>query len=151
MRRRDFLLTAISTAWLGCRPSGVDANDEEIGPLLAPAALAARIDDAKSGKVAVLYVGPEALFKRGRVPGARNIGEAGTEAGRKALQSTFAQLPQETEVVVYCGCCPTRSCPNVRPASAMIRASRRANARVLDLPTRFGTDWADKGFPVEQG
>lgn len=122
-----------------------------MGPWLPPAELAARIDDVKAGKIAVLYVGPEALFRRGRVPGARSVGEAGSPEGRRALSAELARLPAETEVVVYCGCCPLANCPNVRPASAALRAAGRANARVLDLPTRFATDWADKGYPVERG
>jgi len=149
MKRRSFLGGALSLAFVGCRTTGDGATDE-IGPLLAPAALAARTDDIKAGKIAVLYVGPDALFGRGHVPGARNVGPPDSAAGRRALTEALAKVPAETEIVLYCGCCPTRSCPNVRPASAALRALGRANARMLDLPTRFATDWADKGYPVER-
>jgi hypothetical protein len=124
---------------------------ESIGPLLAPASLAGRMADVKEGKVAVLYIGPAKLFGQGRIPGARNVGEAGDDDGRRALSAALASVPKDTEIVLYCGCCPVRSCPNVRPASAALRALGRPNARVLDLPTRFATDWADKGYPVERG
>jgi hypothetical protein len=148
--RRAFLGGAVSVAlFAGCRPSG--DSSAEIGPLLAPAALAARIEDVKSGKVAVLYFGPDALFGRGRVPGARKLGELDSDEGRRALTAALAGIPPTTEIVLYCGCCPVRSCPNVRPASAAVRALGRTNAKVLDLPTRFATDWADKGYPVEKG
>lgn len=120
----------------------------EIGPLLAPAALTARMADIESGKVAVYYVGPDELFAKHRVPGAKKLGPVSTDEGRAALVAALASLPPDGEAVVYCGCCPVRSCPNVRPASAVIRASGRKNARVLDLPTRFTTDWTDKGYPV---
>ena len=40
--------------------------------------------------------------------------------------------------------------PLLATASAALRALGRPNARVLDLPTRFATDWADKGYPVER-
>jgi hypothetical protein len=126
------------------------AASDAIGPLLAPAALAARVADIKSGKIAVLYMGPDHLFGQGHVPGARNIGEAGEAEGRRALTAALATIPAETEIVLYCGCCPVRSCPNVRPASAALRALGRANASVLDLPTRFAADWKDKGYPVER-
>lgn len=149
MKRRSFLGGALSLAFVGCRTSG-DGSTDEIGPLLAPAALAARIDDIKAGKIAVLYVGPDALFGRGHVPGARNVGPPDSAAGRRVLTEALAKVPAETEIVLYCGCCPTRSCPNVRPASAALRALGRANARMLDLPTRFATDWADKGYPVDR-
>lgn len=146
--RRSFLSALLaSLPFAACRPP----SEGEIGPSLAPAELAARLAEVKEGKIAVLYVGPAALFERGHVPGARDVGEVSTEAGRRALESTLAALPKETEVVLYCGCCPVANCPNVRPASAMIRASGRPNGRVLDLPTRFATDWADKGYPVARG
>ena len=38
----------------------------------------------------------------------------------------------------------------VRPASAALKELGRPNARVLDLPTRFATDWTDKGYAVER-
>ncbi len=148
VRRRSFLAGGLSLALFGCRSKG--DGEETIGPLLAPGALAARIDEIKAGKIAVLYVGPDALFGRGHVPGARQIAPVDSEAGRRALAEALARVPAETEIVLYCGCCPVRSCPNVRPASAALRALGRANARVLDLPTRFATDWADKGYPVER-
>jgi thiosulfate/3-mercaptopyruvate sulfurtransferase len=153
MRRRDFVAGTFAATILSvaCRSSS-DGSDssEPIGPNLAPAALAARLGDVSGGKIAVLYVGPPALFARGHVPGAKNIGEVSTADGRGALAAAVAALAPETEVVLYCGCCPLKNCPNVRPASAFIRGSGRKNAHVLDLPTRFATDWADKGYPVER-
>lgn len=151
--RREFLaglLPGLLAA--GCRSKGeAPLADESIGPLLAPATLASRLDDVNAGKIAVLYVGPDALFVRGRVPGARNVGAIDSDEGRKNLSDALGKVPAETEVVLYCGCCPVRSCPNVRPASAVLRALGRPNARVLDLPTRFAADWTDKGYPVERG
>jgi hypothetical protein len=119
--------------------------------LLAPASLAGRLDDVKSGKIAVLYIGPDMLFSRGHVPGARQIGEASSADGRRLFNAALAQISKDTEIVVYCGCCAVRDCPNVRPASAALCALGHPNAHVLDLPSRFATDWADKGYPVERG
>lgn len=151
--RREFIAGLFfSAAIAGCRSkdNASGAASESIGPLLPPSALAARVDEIKAGKIAVLYVGPDALFGRGHVPGARQIGSVSSDEGRRALSEAIAKVPAETEIVLYCGCCPVESCPNVRPASAVLRTLGRANARVLDLPTRFATDWADKGYPVER-
>ena len=149
--RREFLAGVVSVVLAaGCHSKGDPSEEEAIGPLIAPGALAARLDDVKAGKIVVLYVGPDALFHRGHVPGARKIGEAGSDEGRRALSEALAKIPAATEIVLYCGCCPVRVCPNVRPASAALRALGRPNARVLDLPTRFADDWADKGYPVER-
>ena len=148
--RRQLIVGALTASVVACRSKDGADDHETIGPTIAPAALAARMNDVAAGKIAVLYVGPDALFERGHVPGARNVGEAGSASGRRAVAEAIAALPKETEIVVYCGCCPVVNCPNVRPASAVIRASGRSNAHVLDLPTRFATDWADKGYPVER-
>lgn len=152
LRRRRFLAgVAVTLLAAGCRSQPAAEGEESIGPLLAPAALAARLGEVRAGKIAVLYVGPAGPFRRGRVPGARNVGEAGTDEGRRALTAALAGIPPETEIVLYCGCCPYRVCPNVRPASAALGALGRANAKLLDLPTRFADDWEDRGYPVEQG
>jgi len=152
MKRRAFLLGSLGIAALACDRNGgaPSASEDAIGPLLATSALASRLEDVKSGKLAVFYIGPEALFARGHIPGAKNLGEISSPGGREALRKALDALPEGTEAVVYCGCCPVRSCPNVRPASAEVRASKR-KAYVLDLPTRFATDWADKGLAVEKG
>lgn len=148
MKRRAFLSAATSAA-VGLVTSC--KNDETpIGPTIAPADLAARLDEVSAGKLAVFYVGPDALFARGHVPGAKNVGEVSTPAGKRALEAAMKALPADTSVVLYCGCCPYKNCPNVRPASEIIRASGRKNASVLDLPTRFSTDWSDKGLPVDK-
>jgi thiosulfate/3-mercaptopyruvate sulfurtransferase len=149
MKRRAFLFGTLAATVVGCQRTTA-GDDAPLGPLVSTSAIAGRLGDVKSGKLVVLYVGPDMLFSRGRIPGAKNVGEAGTDEGRRALKEALAALAPGTEAVVYCGCCPVRSCPNVRPASAEIRASK-ANAHLLDLPTRFTTDWADKGLPVERG
>jgi hypothetical protein len=42
-------------------------------------------------------------------------------------------------------------CPNSRPAFAALRDLGFTKLRVLDLPTSFEVDWADKGFPYDKG
>ena len=43
------------------------------------------------------------------------------------------------------------SLPEPGPAFAKLREMGFANVKVLYLANNFGTDWADKGFPVERG
>jgi len=130
--------------------SGASTPATKLGPMIAPAELAKRIEDIKAGRIVVLYVGPELLFKQARIPGARLLPETGTEAGYAALVKAIEETPKDAEIVVYCGCCPYRSCQNVRPASKALTASGRTNAKYLDLPTNLKTDWTKKGYPVER-
>jgi thiosulfate/3-mercaptopyruvate sulfurtransferase len=158
LTRRSMLLAVPAAVMVACdkgNSTGEQAAPLEtpppLGPMISPAELAKRLDEVKSGRVAVLYVGPDMLFDQARVPGARRLPEAGTDAGYQALVAQIAATPKDTEIVVYCGCCPYRSCQNVRPASKAIRASGRTNAKYLDIPTNFRTDWIKPGFPVERG
>jgi thiosulfate/3-mercaptopyruvate sulfurtransferase len=154
---RRTLLSAFSVALVAaCERDPAGGSDpkkpeQPLGPMLPPSELAKRIDAIKAGKIVVFYVGPALLFAQGRVPGARQLPETGTAQGREALTRAIQETPKETEIVVYCGCCPYRPCQNVRPASEVLRASGRTNAKYLDLPTNFKTDWASKGYPVERG
>ncbi|MFO0677021.1 MAG: hypothetical protein U0169_10820 [Polyangiaceae bacterium] len=153
LSRRTFVVGAMSALSVAACRAKSDAPGAEppVGPLLSPADLAARLSDVAAGKMVVFYVGPDALFAKGHVPGARKLPALDGEGGGDALTKALASVPAATDIVLYCGCCPVRNCPNVRPASAALRASGRSNAHVLDLPTRFTTDWVDKGFAVERG
>ena len=42
-------------------------------------------------------------------------------------------------------------CPNIRPAFAVLHDLGFTKLRVLDLPTSFEVDWAEKGLPYDKG
>ncbi len=143
--RRTWLEAAAAGALLAC------TRTEELGPFIAPSVLASRLGEIQGGTLAVLFVGPTNLFKLARIPGARDLGPIETARGKAALGQAFGELPPTTEIVLYCGCCPVKTCPNIRPASRAIRESGRKNVSWLDLPRYFGLDWRDMGYPVEKG
>lgn len=89
----------------------------------------------------VVYVGPKPLFERGHVPGAIFGGQAGSDDAQT--------LPKDRDVVIYCGCCPRTSCPNIRPAFTKLK-SMGFHVKVLDMPNNFHDDWEDQGHPVEK-
>lgn len=95
----------------------------------------------------VIYVGPKPLFERGHVPGAVFGGQAGTDDGMNKLVSLAQTLPKDRDVIIYCGCCPRTSCPNIRPAFTKLK-SMGLRVKVLDMPNNFHDDWEDKGHPV---
>jgi hypothetical protein len=143
--RREFLISiAAAAAAAACRKPSA-----KLGPLLAPSELARRMNDVDSGKIVVLFVGFASMFQLGHVPGARDLGPASEPEGRAALEQALRSLPPDVEAFLYCGCCPVADCPNVHPASEVIAALARPDTYLLDLPTRFSTDWIDHGYPVE--
>lgn len=99
----------------------------------------------------VLYVGFRTLFEGGHIPGAVFHGTASTEKGLEELKKWLEPLPRDSNVVIYCGCCPFDHCPNIRPAYKALHDMGFTHARVLLLPTSFAADWVEKGYPIEKG
>jgi len=78
-------------------------------------------------------------------------GPGSTEQGLSELRKFAATLPKNSDVVLYCGCCPLERCPNLRPAFNALKDNGFARLRVLILPTSFNSDWVEKGLPVHKG
>ncbi len=99
----------------------------------------------------VLQVGSHMLFAQAHIPGSEYVGSGSQPAGIQQLENRASPLPRKKFIVLYCGCCPLNRCPNLGPAFAKLREMGFTNVKVLYLADNFGTDWADKGFPVEKG
>ena len=113
--------------------------------------LAKIVSDPRNQSPLILHVGPAVLYKRAHVPGAKNIGPPSEPNGLKNLQREAQTLGRDSELVLYCGCCPWRVCPNVRRAFRTLQAMGLKRVKVLYLPRNFKQDWVNKGFPVQQG
>ena len=127
-------------------PAGPWSKDE----LMEPEALA-RILAASGSRPAptIISVAFPFLYRQRRIPNARFAGPASKPEGIAALKTMVSQLPKETSIVIYCGCCPMVRCPNIRPAYQALKDLGYGNIHVLNLPTNFHTDWTAKGYPVE--
>ena len=104
-----------------------------------------------AAKPIVTYVGFRALYMGAHVPGAVFHGAAQSEQGLADLKRWAQGLPRNTNLVLYCGCCPLDHCPNLRPAFTALHDMGFANLRVLVLSHDFASDWVEKGYPVEKG
>ena len=109
-----------------------------------PAVLAATLADAKAPKPVIFNIGPVQQIK-----GAIAIGPTGVQENLDKLKVQLAKLPKDKEVIIYCGCCPFRRCPNVRPAFDLLQKMKFKNAKLLNLPTSLNDDWISKGYPLE--
>jgi thiosulfate/3-mercaptopyruvate sulfurtransferase len=90
------------------------------------------------------------MYRRAHIPGAVLYGAA-SEPGAIAALTAWAQpQPRTSNIVIYCGCCPLAYCPNLRPAYKALADMGFTRVRVLILPENFGTDWLEKGYPVER-
>ena len=116
--------------------------------LIYPEELLKTLDSVKP---TILYVGPRLFYAQAHIRGAEFIGPAGNPQSLETLRKRIAALPKASPVVLYCGCCPWDHCPNIRPAYRELRSAGFSRVKVLFLPTSFGHDWVDKGYPVEKG
>ncbi len=116
-----------------------------------PVDFAKELQQEKDPHPTVIYVGVKTLYEGAHIPGAVFYGPGSTEQGLAELKQFTSTLPANSDVVLYCGCCPLEKCPNLRPAFTALKDSGFARLRVLILPTSFNADWVEKGFPVHTG
>jgi rhodanese-related sulfurtransferase len=119
--------------------------------LLKPEALLPLLQVRGADKPLLLQVGSHMLFAQAHIPGSEYAGPGSQPVGLQLLQTRVTPLQRKKLIVLYCGCCPWNRCPNLGPAFAKLREMGFTNVKVLYLANNFGADWADKGYPVEQG
>jgi hypothetical protein len=91
------------------------------------------------------------MFAQAHIPGAEYAGPGSQTEGLDLLRSRVASLPRSTFIVIYCGCCPWKKCPNMGAAFAALQKLGFLNVKALYIAKDFGTDWIDKGYPVTKG
>jgi hypothetical protein len=112
--------------------------------LLQPSELAASIKDNKETSV-IFSIGPGAV-----IPHSKDIGMIKEEENMKKFKAELENLPRDTSVIIYCGCCPYEHCPNVRPAIELLKEMKFTNYKLLDLPHNIKIDWINRGYPTSQ-
>ena len=109
--------------------------------LIEPVTLAATIQSGKD--LPLIYcVGPGVV-----IPHSVDIGMTNDEKNVEKFREAINKLPRDTNIVIYCGCCPFGHCPNVRPAIALLKEMKFTNYHLLNLPHNIKTDWIAKGYP----
>ena len=110
--------------------------------LLEPSELSAKIKANKD--LHAIFTGPGAI-----IPHSKNIGMVKEAENLQKFTDQLSTLAKDTQIVIYCGCCPFEHCPNVRPAIQLLKDLNFTNYKLLDLPHNIKVDWIDKGFPTE--
>ena len=106
---------------------------------------------SKGPAPAVIYVGPNLLYRGKHIPGAIYAGPGAKPAGLELLKATVAKLPHDRQILIYCGCCPWANCPNVKPAAELLQQLGFTRVKTMYIESSFAKDWTEKGYPVEQG
>jgi thiosulfate/3-mercaptopyruvate sulfurtransferase len=110
--------------------------------LMAPADLASVISNPNAKKPIIFSVGPGAMIR-----GSKDIGPVHQKENLDKFKQALTLLPPDTEIVVYCGCCPFEHCPNIRPAFSLLNEMKFTRAHLLNLEHNIKIDWIAKGYP----
>jgi hypothetical protein len=131
--------------------AALSASSIPAAELLQPEELN-RILQSKAGDhPLVLQVGSHLLFGEAHIAGSEYAGAGSQATGLKQLQDRVASLPKSSFMVLYCGCCPWGRCPNLGPAFKLLHDLGFTNVKALYIADNFGSNWVDKGYPVEHG
>ena len=112
--------------------------------LLEPDALAMMLNNPKAQKPVIYNIGPLSNIK-----GAVAIGSTVKKENLDKLGKALVSIPKDKMVVIYCGCCPFRNCPNIRPAFSLLKEKGFKNTKLLNLKQNLKVDWTDLGYPME--
>jgi thiosulfate/3-mercaptopyruvate sulfurtransferase len=112
--------------------------------LMDPAVLASLISSPKTQKPLIFNIGPLANIK-----GAVSTGSASSKVNLAKLDKAMEGVSKDKMVVIYCGCCPFRNCPNIRPAFNLLKALGYNNVKLLNLKQNLKVDWTGNGYPMD--
>lgn len=122
--------------------------------LMEPAALAAMFNDSRAQRMPVIIaVNPDGMYGlpyEGGIKNALWFGAAEKEENLEKLKSYLQGIDRDVDIVLYCGCCPFRMCPNIRPAFGMLSEMGFTNHKLLNLPQNIKENWIDKGYPMKE-
>lgn len=145
MRRPALALLFATTLSVSAATADSWATAERI----APEELAKVVRDKGAEKPAIFQVGFRVLYVQAHIPGSTFAGPGANAQGIEALLAAVKPLAKSKPIVLYCGCCPWEKCPNMEPAWKALRAAGFTDVKVLVIAKNFGTDWVQKGYPVE--
>lgn len=111
---------------------------------LMPPADLAKLLNTPGAKVPVIFnIGPSGVIKT-----AITVGSTRSKQNVEKLRAELKDLPKDTEIVVYCGCCPFGNCPNIRPAFNLLNDMGFTNHKLLNLSSNLKTDWINYNYPM---
>jgi hypothetical protein len=105
----------------------------------------------ESDQPILLHVGFPALYEVARIPGSIYTKPASRKDGIEGIRKAVQNLSLDKEIILYCGCCPWKDCPNIRPAFEILQGEGFTETKVLYLPNDLEKDWFNRGFPIEMG
>jgi hypothetical protein len=100
-------------------------------------------------KPLIYHVGFDFFYKQSHIPGSVYIGPANKQQGLDKIKNEVKNIKHDQYIVIYCGCCPWKDCPNIRQAYNTCKELGFTNVKVLYIPNSFAQDWKNKGYAIE--
>ncbi len=114
--------------------------------MMYPFNLVQKLNDDKVVKPTIICVGKVDLIKT-----AIATKEAcSTLSGMEDFKYLVSKIAKDKEIIIYCGCCKFKSCPNVTAPFEYLNEAGYKNHKVLYLPSNLQDDWVSKGYPMEK-
>jgi len=111
--------------------------------LMEPQSLATFINDSMASKPLIINIGPA-----GSIKGSIKIGPANDNDNLDKLKALLSKEDKNRTVVIYCGCCPFKNCPNIRPAFLLLKKMKFNDPKLLNLPNNLKIDWINHQYPM---
>ena len=111
--------------------------------LMPPETLATIINDSTATKPLIISIGPVGLIK-----GAIKVGPVHEKEYLNDLKKLLSKEDRKRNIIIYCGCCPFKDCPNIRPAFSLLNSMKFTNHKLLNLPHNLKVDWINHGYPM---
>lgn len=111
--------------------------------LMQPKILATIITDSTTAKPLIINVGPV-----GSIKGAIKIGPATEKENLNNLKKLLSKENKNRTIIIYCGCCPFKVCPNIGPAFELLTKMKFTNHKLLNMPNNLKVDWLNHGYPM---
>jgi len=112
--------------------------------VIQPEELAQELSTDSTAKILILNIGPV-----DDIQNAVNIGAVEEKSNLKKLKKFLKTQPKDKEIVFYCGCCAMKTCPNIKPAYAVLDKMGFTNFRILNIEENLKVDWINKGYPMK--
>jgi len=91
---------------------------------LEPGELAAILQSKDGKPPIVICTAFPTLYRSKHILSAKFAGPGSKPEGIEALKKAVEGLPKDSDIVIYCGCCPMNHCPNLRPAFRALKGTR---------------------------
>ncbi len=78
------------------------------------------------------------------IPGSVYAGPGSKDAGLDELKKAVAGVAKDRQILLYCGCCPSDHCPNMKPAYSLLKSLGYKNIKIMEIPTNFAKDWVKR-------